>query len=177
MKTNEKIVKKMVSIFKKMDTDEFINAFELCQLAVESLGMAFKHDEYLDCWYFYDEFHSERRKQKIRIKGEKHCGEIVGIPPFCDHFARQGKQTKQQKAYKKALTDYKRKFKELPNLNNGAVYDAMLKSRKELTKIINRAVKRGTKVRERNLYGGAWIKTEPKYEQKPTFTELDKEKI
>ena len=177
METNEKIVKKMVSIFKKMDTDELINAFELCRLAVESLGMVFNHDKYLDCWFFYDEFHSERRKQKIRIRGEKHYGEIIGIPPLCDHFARQGKQTKQQKAYKKALIDYKRKFKELPNLDDGAVFDAMLKSRNELTRILNRAVKRGTKVREHNLYKSAWIKMEPKCEQKPARTELDKEKI
>ena len=151
MDLQTKIVKKMVSIFKKMDTDAYINAHFLCRMAVESLGMPYDWREYEECWSFYYAFHDERRKQKIRIKRIKHHGEDIGIPPNCDYFARCGEKTKRQKDYEAALKRYKRKFGELPYLDNG-VHGMMLKSRVEITRILNQAVEKGIKARNESFY-------------------------
>lgn len=164
MDIKNKIVKRMVSIFKKMDTDEYINTRCLCQLAVESLGMDYNWEDYDEDWWYYDEFHEERIKQKIRIKSIDHHGQIIGTPPNCHQFRRCGKKTRRQMKYEATLRSYKKKFKELPHLEND-VCDAMLKPREQLTKILNRAVKRGTKVRDTNLYMSAWNERNPKCEE------------
>ena len=163
MDLKTKIVKRMVTIFKKMDTDEYTNTCHLCGEAVKSLHMDFNWDEYDDDWFYYDEFHIERIKQKIRIKSINNHGQIVGIPPHVHRFARCGKKTQRQLKYEAALKRYKKKFKELPHLEDD-VCDAMLKPKEKLTRILNRAVERGTKVRDTNLYISAWNDRNPKFE-------------
>ena len=164
MDIKNRIVKRMVSIFKKMDTDEYVNTCYLCQMAVESLGIDYNWEDYDEDWWYYDEFHEERIKQKIRIKSIDNHGLVIGTPPNCHRFARRGEKTKRQKDYEVALKNYKKKFKELPPLEDD-VCDAVLKPREQLTKILNRAVKRGTKVRDTNLYVSAWKERSPKCEE------------